>query len=106
MKSRFGYTLGDTEYLSGLPGHRSGFGIRESIASLAGVSRLRASRAILTCSLDAPTVPSMRSRSTIQATYDDPTEYEPMIDAAIQRVADEVAKILQPPSENVVPLRR
>ena len=51
-------------------------------------------------------MPSMRSRSTIQATYDDPTEYEPMIDAAIQRVADEVAKILQPPSENVVPLRR
>jgi len=29
-----------------------------------------------------------------------------MIDEAIQRVADEIEKILQPPSDNVVPLRR
>jgi integrase len=43
----------------------------------------------------------------IQATYDDRQEYEPMIDEAIQRVADEVAKILQPPSDaNVVPFAR
>jgi integrase len=38
----------------------------------------------------------------IQATYDDREEYEPMIDEAIQRVADEVAKILHPPTDSVV----
>ena len=43
----------------------------------------------------------------IQATYDDRQEYEPMIDEAIQCVADEVAKILHPPTDSVVvPLRR
>jgi integrase len=43
----------------------------------------------------------------IQATYDDREEYGAMVDDAIQRVADEVAKILHPPSGNVVvPLRR
>jgi hypothetical protein len=42
----------------------------------------------------------------IQAVYDDRAEYQPMIDEAIQRVADEVAKILDPPpvADNVVPL--
>ena len=43
----------------------------------------------------------------IQATYDDRGEYQPMIDDAIQRVADEIEKILHPPTDNVVvPLRR
>jgi hypothetical protein len=41
------------------------------------------------------------------ATYDDRQEYEPMIDHAIQRVADEVTEILNPPSDaNVVPFAR
>jgi integrase len=38
----------------------------------------------------------------IQATYDDRGEYQPMIDDAIQRVADEIEKILHPPTDNVV----
>lgn len=38
----------------------------------------------------------------IQATYDDRQEYEAMVDDAIQRVADEVGKILHPPTDNVV----
>ena len=38
----------------------------------------------------------------IQATYDDRGEYHSMINDAIQRVADEIAKILHPPSDNVV----
>jgi hypothetical protein len=47
------------------------------------------------------------SINSIQATYADRQEYGAMIDDAIQRVADEVAKILHPPSDDVVvPLRR
>jgi hypothetical protein len=38
--------------------------------------------------------------------YDDPTEYQPMIDAAFQSVADEVGKIINPPPANVVPLKK
>jgi integrase len=38
----------------------------------------------------------------IQATYDDRQEYGAMVDEAIQRVADEVAKILHPPTDSVV----
>ena len=37
----------------------------------------------------------------IQATYDDPHEYAGMINDAIQRVADEVEKVLHPPSDIV-----
>jgi integrase len=42
----------------------------------------------------------------IQATYDNRAAYQPMIDEAIQQVADEVAKILNPPpvANNVVNL--
>jgi integrase len=40
----------------------------------------------------------------ICAHYDDPDEYQPMIDAAVQAVADEVERILNPPGDNVVPL--
>jgi integrase len=38
----------------------------------------------------------------IRAVYDDPTEYQVLIDHAVQRVADEVARILNPPRDNVV----
>jgi integrase len=42
----------------------------------------------------------------IQAVYDERAEYQPMIDEAIQRVADEVARIVNPPgASNVVQLR-
>ena len=41
----------------------------------------------------------------IQAVYDDPTEYQPFIDAALQTVADEVERIVNPPPDNVVQLR-
>ena len=40
----------------------------------------------------------------IHAHYDDPGEYQPMIDAAVQAVANEVERILIPPGDNVVPL--
>jgi hypothetical protein len=40
----------------------------------------------------------MRDRcARVQATYDDPAEYQPRIDAAIQDLADEIEKILHPP---------
>jgi hypothetical protein len=43
----------------------------------------------------------------IQATYDDRGEYQPMIDDAIQRVADEIEKIINlTPETNVVPFAR
>jgi hypothetical protein len=41
----------------------------------------------------------------IPAHYDDPGEYQPMIDEAVQAVANEVERILNPPGDNVVPLR-
>lgn len=42
----------------------------------------------------------------IRAHYDDPGEYQPMIDAALQAVANEVERIVNPPStDNVVPMR-
>jgi len=40
----------------------------------------------------------------IRAHHDDPEEYQPMIDAAVQAVANEVERILNPPGDNVVPL--
>jgi integrase len=40
----------------------------------------------------------------IRAHYDDPGEYQPMIDSAVQAVASEVERILNPPDDNVVPL--
>jgi hypothetical protein len=40
----------------------------------------------------------------IRAHYDDPGEYQPMIDAAVQAVANEVERILNPPGDNVVPV--
>jgi integrase len=40
----------------------------------------------------------------IRAHYDDPGEYQPMIDSAVQAVANEVERILNPPDDNVVPL--
>jgi integrase len=40
----------------------------------------------------------------IRAHYDDPGEYQSMIDAAVQAVANEVERILNPPGDNVVPL--
>jgi integrase len=40
----------------------------------------------------------------IRAHYDDPGEYQPMIDAAVQAVANEIERILNPPGDNVVPL--
>jgi len=40
----------------------------------------------------------MRDRcARVQATYDNPAEYQPRIDAAIQDLADEIEKILHPP---------
>jgi hypothetical protein len=45
----------------------------------------------------------MRDRcARIQATYDNPAEYQPRIDAAIQGLADEIEKILHPPSDTNV----
>jgi integrase len=42
----------------------------------------------------------------IRAHYDDPGEYQPMIDAALQAVANEVERIVNPPSsDNVVNMR-
>ena len=41
----------------------------------------------------------------IRAHYDDPGEYQPMIDAALQAVANEVARIVNPPTPNVVPMQ-
>ena len=42
----------------------------------------------------------------IQAVYDDPQEYQPLIDAALQSVANEVERIITNlPAGNVVPLR-
>jgi len=38
----------------------------------------------------------------IQAIYDDPIEYRPLVDQALQRVADEVERITNPPQGNVV----
>ena len=40
----------------------------------------------------------------IQAIYDDIDEYAPMIDHALQCVADEITKIINPPEGNVVAL--
>jgi integrase len=40
----------------------------------------------------------------IQATYDDVEEYQPMIDHALQCVADQVAMIINPPPANVTKL--
>jgi integrase len=40
----------------------------------------------------------------IRAHYDDPGEYQPMIDAAVQAVTNEIERILNPPGDNVVPL--
>jgi integrase len=40
----------------------------------------------------------------IRAHYDDPGEYQPMIDAAVQAVANEIERILNPPGDNVVTL--
>jgi hypothetical protein len=45
------------------------------------------------------------SNKGIRAHYDDPGEYQPMIDTAVQAVANEVERILNPPSDNVVPPR-
>jgi adenylylsulfate kinase-like enzyme len=42
----------------------------------------------------------------IQAVYDDPAEYEPLIDAALQSVANEVERIVNPPQGNVIAIRR
>ena len=45
----------------------------------------------------------MRDRcARVQATYDNPAEYQPRIDAAIQGLADEIEKILHPPSDTNV----
>jgi integrase len=41
----------------------------------------------------------------MQGVYDDITEYQPMIDDALQRVASEIDKIINPPPDNVVALR-
>jgi hypothetical protein len=41
----------------------------------------------------------------IQAVYDDPKEYRPMIEQALQCVANEVDKIVNPVEHNVIPLR-
>jgi integrase len=38
----------------------------------------------------------------IQAVYDDPQEYQPLIDQALQSVANEVERIINPPADNVV----
>jgi hypothetical protein len=38
----------------------------------------------------------------IQATYDNPAEYQPRLDSAIQGLADEIEKILHPPSDTNV----
>jgi integrase len=38
----------------------------------------------------------------IQAVYDDPQEYQPLIDAGLQSVANEVERIINPPADNVV----
>lgn len=40
----------------------------------------------------------------IQGVYDDPGEYWPMIDKAVQAVADQITRILNPPTDNIVPL--
>jgi integrase len=42
----------------------------------------------------------------IQAVYDDPQEYQPLIDEALQRVANEIETIINPPAPNVVSWRR
>ena len=42
----------------------------------------------------------------IQAVYDDPTEYQPLIDAALQAVANEIERIVNPPPANVVTIAR
>jgi integrase len=41
----------------------------------------------------------------IRAHYDDPGEYQPMIDAAVQSVANEVERILNPPGDNIVSMQ-
>jgi integrase len=40
----------------------------------------------------------------IQATYDDPEAYRPMIDEALQSVADRIDRIINPPPEDVAEL--
>jgi integrase len=65
----------------------------------------RTARKLMTRATVRPDVAELALGHTIkgiQATYDDREEYEPMIDRAIQCVADEVAKILQPPTDSVV----
>jgi hypothetical protein len=44
----------------------------------------------------------LRDRCALQATYDNPAEYQPRIDAAIQGLADEIEKILHPSSDTNV----
>jgi hypothetical protein len=46
--------------------------------------------------MTAPRCAPGHSIKGIQAAYDDRAEYQPMIDAAIQCVADEVSKIVNP----------
>jgi hypothetical protein len=40
-----------------------------------------------------------------RASPDDPGEYQPMIDAAVQAVANEMGRIINPPTDNVVIMR-
>jgi hypothetical protein len=42
----------------------------------------------------------------IRAVYDDITEYRPFVEHALECVANEVDKILNPPKDNIVPMAR
>jgi hypothetical protein len=48
---------------------------------------------------------SIAQIQSLQAVYDDPREYEPLIADALQRVANEVERIINPsPEDNMVRL--
>jgi integrase len=68
----------------------------------------RTSRKLMTRAKIRPDVAELalgHSIKGIQATYDDRSEYQPMIDLALQSVADEIERILNPLPPNVVAIR-
>jgi integrase len=70
----------------------------------------RTARKLLTRAKVRPDVGELaigHSLKGIRAVYDDIDEYEPFLDEAFQALADEIAKVLNPPpADNVVRMRR
>ncbi len=105
-KEEFDEKLKDLGW-SGLPRTREGDGkVMEEKWVLHDLRRT--SRKLMTRAGVRPDVGEMaigHSIKGMQGVYDDPDEYKPMIDHALQCVAAEVGKIINPPPDNIVPLR-